>query len=186
MSPRARRSAPRSRAARRGRATSPATARSCGDDVGAGVKTLALAVLVAAAASLGTASAAGETVTIHAASTVVRAYVSAGLSGAVSPAATGEQVTVQGKECHVPGPFHALGSATTLEGGSWSTLIQIQAKTTLRAEWNGAVSDTVVVRPRAYVALTPRGGGRFDLNVQTPVTDVNGKSVVIERLTGTG
>jgi hypothetical protein len=150
------------------------------------VKTLALAVLVAASVGLGTASAAGDTLTIHAASNVVRAYASVGLSGAVAPAATGEQVTVQGKECHVPGPFYALGSATTVEGDSWSTSIQLQAKTTLRAEWKGEVSATVIVRPRAYVALMPRGGGRFDLNVQTPVADVNGKSVVIEHLTGTG
>jgi hypothetical protein len=84
----------------------------------------ATAAVLFATVELGTAVAAGGAVTIQAGSSVVPAGTSVELAGAVSPAASGEPVTLLGKECAVPGPFRALGAAVTTDGGAWRTFVQ--------------------------------------------------------------
>jgi hypothetical protein len=109
-----------------------------------------------------------------------------GVSGVISSGAAGEHVTVTGEECGIPGAFlRALGGRTTMAGGQYEVSVPIRTKTTLRAEWKEAKSATVVVTPRAYVALTKKPGG-YEVGLFGEAFQVDGKRIRVERLTPTG
>jgi hypothetical protein len=105
------------------------------------------------------------------------------VSGIVTPAKANESVTVQGKECGVPGVFfRSLWGASTNEGGGWEAEFYVRTKTVLRAVSGSDVSPDLTVRVRAAVYLAPMPGkrGRFRVWVGGVVRLV-GKRVVIER-----
>ena len=150
----------------------------------------AFAASVLLAATLAGIAAAGplaDSVTLQARAKVLRTgEFSVGVFGQVSSGAEGEYVAVLGKECGIPGAFfRGLGGGTTTTGGHYEGSATIRTKTTLRAEWKGASSPTVVVTPRAYVTLTRQPDG-FRVGLASEVASVDGKRVRIERLTSTG
>jgi hypothetical protein len=124
-----------------------------------------------------------DSVTMQARSTVVRGGESGvDLFGTISSGAEGEYVAGTGKECGIPGSsFRAVGGATTTPGGNWEGLAAIVTTTTLRAEWKSAISDTVVIRARAWVGLAKQGA--YVLRVGLAASRVDGKRVTIQRLT---
>jgi hypothetical protein len=148
---------------------------------------VATALLAAALAGLATAAALADSVTLQARSTVLRTgEFGVGVFGTISSGAEGEYVAVTGKECGIPGAsFRAIGGATTTAGGNWETTANVNTTTTLRAEWKGANSATVVVRARAYVRLAKQRGA-FVLTVGLQVGRLDGKRVTVQRLTPGG
>ena len=148
---------------------------------------VAFALVAATLAGLAAAGPTANTVTLQARATVLRTgEYGVGVFGQVSSGAEGEYVAVLGKECGIPGAFfRGLGGGTTTAGGGYEASPLIRTKTTLRAEWKDAVSQTVVVTPRAYVSLTKEPGG-FRVGMASDVASVDGKRVRIERLTPAG
>ena len=125
--------------------------------------------------------------TLQPRATVIRSgEFSVGVLGAISSGAEGEYVVVKGKECGIPGAFfRGLGGATTLAGGTYEASVLVRTRTTLRAEWKGATSPTVVVTPRADIRLTKEEDG-FRVGVSSETGSVDGKRAVVERLTPSG
>jgi hypothetical protein len=149
---------------------------------------LAIATFVAAvAAGLAAASLATDSVTLQARATVLRSNeYSVGVVGDISSGAEGEYVVVKGKECGIPGAFfRGLGGSTTLAGGRYEASVSVRTRTTLRAEWKGATSPTLVVNKRAYISLTKEEDG-FRVVVNSETESVDGKRATIQRLTPTG
>ena len=139
------------------------------------------AVIVVALAS--TAAAAPAPVTIDAQSSVVSLapspYVK--LFGSVASRKAGEVVTIQAKECGLPGAFfRGVASARTSEGGAWSTDAWIRTTTVFRAMWADATSSEVRVRVRASVSLRRLAATRFQASVGG-IGNFWRKSVVIQR-----
>jgi hypothetical protein len=148
---------------------------------------VALGAFAAILAGLGVASPLADSVTLQTRSTVLRTgEFGVGVFGTISSGAEGEYVAVTGKECGIPGAsFRAIGGATTTAGGAWETTANVNTTTTLRAEWKGANSVTVVVRARAYVRLAKQRGA-FVLTVGLQVGRLDGKRVTVQRLTPSG
>ena len=148
---------------------------------------VAAALCAGILASLATAGALADSITLQPRTTVLRTNeFSVGVLGGISSGAEGEYVVVKGKECGIPGAFfRGLGGATTLAGGRYEASVPIRTKTTLRAEWKEAASPTVVVTPRANVRLTKEPSG-FRVTLTNDVESADGKRVTIERFTGTG
>jgi len=139
------------------------------------------AVIVVALAS--TAAAAPAPVTIDAQSSVVSLapspYVK--LFGSVASRKAGEVVTIQAKECGLPGAFfRGVASARTAEGGGWSTDAWIRTTTIFRATWADATSSEVRVRVRASVSLSRLAARKFRASVGG-IGNFWRKSVVIQR-----
>jgi hypothetical protein len=139
------------------------------------------AVIVVALAS--TAAAAPVPVTIDAQSSVVSLapspYVK--LFGSVASRKAGEVVTIQAKECGLPGAFfRGVASARTAEGGGWSTDAWIRTTTIFRATWADATSSEVRVRVRASVSLSRLAARKFRASVGG-IGNFWRKSVVIQR-----
>lgn len=149
---------------------------------------LAVALLVSSAISgLATAAVLADSVTMRARAGVVRSSeYSVGVLGGISSGAEGEYVTVKGKECGIPGAFfRAIGGATTTAGGAWEAAVPIRTRTTLRAEWKDAESETVVVQRRAYISLTKEEDG-YRVGVSSETSSVDGKRATVQRLTPSG
>ena len=148
---------------------------------------VALALLAAALAGIAVAGPTADGVTMRAQTTILRSnefYV--GMLGTISSGAEGEYVVVKGKECGVPGAFYrGIGGATTTAGGNWEASVMVRAKTTFRAEWKSATSPSVVVWPRAWIALTKEEDG-YRVTVSSETASVDGKRAVVQRLTPTG
>ena len=144
-------------------------------------------LLAAAFASLAAAAVLADSITLQPRAGVLRSSeYSVGVLGAISSGAAGEYVSVTGKECGIPGAFfRALGGGTTTAGGAYETSVQVRTKTTLRAEWKGATSATVVVNKRAFITLTKEEDG-FRVAVASETGSVDGKRATIERLTPNG
>ena len=144
-------------------------------------------LVAAVAAGAAFAAVLADSITMRVSETVLRTRAaSVGAAGTISSGAEGEYVTVTGKECGIPGAFfRALGGGTTLTGGGYEVSVPIRTKTTLRAEWKEAKSPTVVVTPRAYVALTKERVG-FEVGLYSEAIQVDGKRIRIERLTPAG
>ena len=148
---------------------------------------LASALVAVTLAGMAAAASLADSLTMQARATVLRGGVDhVDVFGTVSSGAEGEYVTVTGKECGIPGPsYRALGGTTTTAGGNWETSASISTTTTLRAEWKGAVSASVVVRPRAWLILAKRRGA-FVLSVGLGTRRIDGERVTIQRLTPAG
>jgi hypothetical protein len=105
------------------------------------------------------------------------------VSGDLTPARAKVDVTVQGKECGVPGAFfRSLSVANTNEAGGWEAELSLNTKTVLRAVSGKQVSPELTVRVRVPISLTPQPGkpGRFRLMVGG-VVPLRGKRAVIQR-----
>lgn len=104
------------------------------------------------------------------------------VSGRAPTPRAGELVTVEGRECGVPGGvFRGVAAAQTTNGGGWSVEYRPRTKTELRAVWGKDVSREVTVEKRPLVTLVPRSGGVLRVTVYGVPTMV-GKRVTIERL----
>ena len=136
----------------------------------------ALLLMAAWLAGLAAAGPVADSVTLHPRATVLRSdEFSLGVAGRISSGAEGEYVVVKGKECGIPGAFfRGLGGATTLAGGGYEASVFVRTKTTLRAEWKGATSPTVVVTPRASITLTKEEDG-FRVALSSSTSSVDGK-----------
>ena len=147
----------------------------------------ALLLMAAWLAGLAAAGPVADSVTLHPRATVLRSdEFSLGVAGRISSGAEGEYVVVKGKECGIPGAFfRGLGGATTLAGGGYEASVFVRTKTTLRAEWKGATSPTVVVTPRASITLTKEEDG-FRVALSSSTSSVDGKRAVVQRLTPGG
>ena len=105
------------------------------------------------------------------------------VSGELTLARAKKDVTVQGKECGVPGAFfRSLWVSSTNGAGGWEAELSLNTKTVLRAVSGKQVSPQLTVRVRVPILLTPQPGipGRFRLMVGG-VVPLRGKRVVIQR-----
>jgi hypothetical protein len=109
---------------------------------------------------------ASERVTIAARPSIVAASQRATIFGSVENGEAGELVTVEAKDCGAtPAFFRDVASATTSEGGGWSTEYMPQINTTLRAVWKGTASAQIMVRQRPIVSLVRLPSKRFRVQV---------------------
>ena len=147
----------------------------------------AVLLVLSAISGLATAAVLADSVTMRARASVVRSTeYSVGVLGGISNAAEGEYVSVKGKECGIPGAFfRGLGGATTVAGGTYETSVPIRTRTTLRAEWKGATTATVVINKRAYISLTKEEDG-YRVGVSSETSSVDGKRAIVQRLTPSG
>lgn len=137
--------------------------------------------MAAAAGGIATAIASpSDSVTIAAYPTLVTGRQPITLSGHIELAAAGELVTVEGKECGVPGGFRGLAAAQTTAGGAWTTEYNPRAKTTLRAAWRDGTSAQLTVLVRAPVNLIPISATRVSVSAYG-IGRMEGKRVSIER-----
>ena len=148
---------------------------------------VACALVAASLAGLAVAASLADSITMRPRAAVVRSNEFAvGVLGTISSSTEGEYVTVQGKECGVPGAFfRALVGSMTTAGGAWEASVPIRTRTTLRAEWKGAQSASVVVQRRAGVGLSKEKDG-FRVGVSSETGSADRKRVRIERLTSAG
>jgi hypothetical protein len=110
---------------------------------------------------------ASEQVTIAARPSVVRWGTPIRLFGSTAGGRADENVTIEMKECGVPGAaFREYMSAHTTAGGAWTAETGLRTTTTFRARWGGDTSAEVTVRARPYVQLSHRFGRQFDVFVR--------------------
>jgi hypothetical protein len=102
------------------------------------------------------------------------------VSGQIEQSAAGELVTIEGRECGVPGGFHALAAAQTTAGGGWTVEYNPRVKTTLRAAWQDDTSTQLTVLVRAPVNLVPISATRVSVSTYA-VGRVDGKRISIQR-----
>ena len=75
------------------------------------------------------------------------------VSGELTPARAKVDVTVQGKECGIPGAFfRSLWVASTNEAGGWEADLSLNTKTVLRAVSGQQVSPELTVRVRVPIS----------------------------------
>jgi hypothetical protein len=142
----------------------------------AGIAGIALGVSAAAAAP-GPVTLAARTAVVAPQRPVVTLF------GRIPGTKAGELVTIQGKECGVPGAFfRALGGTQTAAGGGWTVDQFIRTTTTLRAVWGDSTSAAVMVRMRISVSLFRRGSNRFDVTAGGAAANLHRKRVLIQRL----
>ena len=109
---------------------------------------------------------ASERVTIAARPSILAANQRVTIFGSVENGQAGELVTVEAKDCGAtPAFFRDVASATTNEGGGWSTEYLPRISTTLRAVWKGTASAQITVRQRPSVGLRRLPSGRFRVAV---------------------
>jgi hypothetical protein len=110
---------------------------------------------------------ASQQVTIAARPSVVRWGTTTRLFGSTASGREHDIVTIEMKECGVPGAgFRELFEAHTGPGGSWSAETGLRTTTTFRARSAGDTSAEITVRQRPYVQLSHRSGRRFDVFVR--------------------
>jgi plastocyanin len=125
-----------------------------------------------------TAQAAPASVTLRSSKTILIYGGSAGLSGTVSSAKTGEHVTILNQPCGQTTFSQLIGLSTTT-GGAFSYVVKPTLNTNYQAKWKTSTgSVTVKVRPR--VRVTRLGVRRFSAKV-TAATPFTGKYVVFQR-----
>lgn len=147
---------------------------------------------------------ASQQVTLAARPSVVRWGTPITLFGSIGSGRADEVVTIEMKECGVPGSmFREAAAAHTHGGGAWSTEWGLRTTTTFRAKWGGDTSAEITVRQRPYVQVSHRFGRRFDVFVRAlssfwrrqvliqrfdrrTGTWVKVKSVVLTESTGSG
>ena len=147
---------------------------------------------------------AAEQVTLAARPPAVRWGTPTTLFGSIASGRADEVVTIEMKECGVPGAtFREVGGFHTHGGGAWSTEWGLRTTTTFRAKWGGDTSAEITVRQRPYVQVSHRFGRRFDVFVRAlssfwrrhvliqrfdrrTGTWVKVKSVVLTESTGSG
>lgn len=134
----------------------------------------------AAQAQLDRLVVAAERVTIFARPTIL-GQEPVSLFGSVDNGESGEEVTIQAKDCGRQF-FRVVAGAITHEGGAWSTDYFPSVTTTMRAVWDGVASSQVTVRQRAPVRLSrvPSSARQLEIGViaKKPFW---GRIVVIER-----
>jgi hypothetical protein len=125
---------------------------------------------------------ASERVTIAARPSILRSGERATLFGTVDNGKADELVRVQAKDCGQRF-FRDVASATTREGGGWSTELSPGINTTLRAVWNETASAPISVRQRPVVVLRrlPNVARRFEVWVSARNSFWR-KRVLIQRL----
>lgn len=118
----------------------------------------ALGALVVTVALLALPSSAGaqttNSVTLQTSASAVLYGSPVDIMGTISPPAGGQAVLV------LDGSGVELASAVTQPDGSFAATLSLEASTTLEAEWNGTMSEPVVVRVRAALTV---GMGRVRL-----------------------
>jgi hypothetical protein len=141
-----------------------------------------LATLGGALAIASVAGASTQRITMTAYPTRVTSFDPVVLAGTVDGAAEGDLVTVEGKECGVPGSvYRALTGTQAGAGGAWRAEFRPRTKTRLRATWKDSVSNEVTVQMRALVTLVPRPGTKLRITV-FGISSAPTRKVTLERL----
>jgi plastocyanin len=118
-------------------------------------------------------------VSLAALPSIMRFGGSTTLSGAVSNAQAGENVTVEAQECGKPTAVR-LGSVTTAANGAWSMAVKPTVNTTYQVRWKTTASSKLEVKVAPRVALVRLRAGRFSARVTANQSFV-GKYVVLQR-----
>ena len=124
-----------------------------------------------------------EGVSLAALPSIMRFGGSTTLSGAVSNAQAGENVTVEAQECGKPTAVR-VGSVTTAANGAWSMAVKPTVNTTYQVRWKTTASSRLEVKVAPRVALVRLRAGRFSARVTTSQSFV-GKYVVLQRYSAT-
>ena len=120
-----------------------------------------------------------EGVSLAALTSIVRFGGSTTLSGAVSNAQAGENVTVEAQECGKPTAVR-VGSVTTAANGAWSMAVKPTVNTIYQVRWKTTASSKLEVKVAPRVALVRLRTGRFSARV-TATQSFVGKYVVLQR-----
>ena len=119
-----------------------------------------------------------EGVSLAAITSIVRFGGSTTISGAVSNAQAGENVTVEAQECGKPTAVR-LGSATTAANGAWSMAVKPTVNTIYQVRWKTTASSKLEVKVAPRVVLVRLRAGRFSARV-TATQSFVGKYVVLQ------
>ena len=120
-----------------------------------------------------------EGVSLAAMPRIVRFGGSTTLSGAVSSAQAGENVTIEAQECGKTTAAR-LGAATTVANGAWSFIVKPTVSTVYQVRWKTTASAKFEVKVAPRVALVRLGARRFSARV-TATPSFVGKFVVLQR-----
>lgn len=123
---------------------------------------------------------ASERVTLAARPSILRSGQPVTVFGTVDSRRAGELVQVQAKECGQRF-FRDVASATTGEGGAWSTDFYPGIGASVRAVWNETASAQVRIQQRPLLVLRREFGRRFQVDVSGK-TSFWRKRVRVERL----
>jgi hypothetical protein len=123
---------------------------------------------------------ASERVTIAARPSILRSGQRLTVFGTVDSGRADELVRVQARECGQRF-FRDVASATTADGGAWSTDFYPGIGASLRAVWNETASEQIRVQQRPLVVLSREFGRRFEVEVSGK-TSFWRKRVRFERL----
>jgi plastocyanin len=120
-----------------------------------------------------------EGVSLAAAARIIRFGGATTLSGAVSSAQAGENVTIEAQECGKPTAARA-GVATTVANGAWSLAVKPTMNTVYQVRWKATASAKFEVKVAPRIALVRLRARRFSARV-TATQSFVGKFVVLQR-----
>lgn len=152
-----------------------------GTVVVAGIVVGALAVVAVRPAEAGPS----QSVTIGASQPIVPAFGTIVLSGAVSSGREHESVTIQQKDCGVPGAsFRNVLVVETRAQGFRSTEFYPNVSALVRAAWGDVTSAPISVRqvPRIFLRRLP--GGRFEIAISATLSFWGKQAVFQQRVSG--
>jgi len=105
------------------------------------------------------------------------------VSGGVASGRTGEDVTIEAKECDSAAPFHQIAGVQTGPSGSWSAQVGLLGGAQLRASWRGGTSDPIRIQVHPWMTLTYKGPARYFVWIRAN-DFFGGARAVLERRTG--
>lgn len=147
------------------------------------MKRVIVPVLVALAAAI--PASAAQAPTLAAGASTVGQLRQIALTGTAGDGKAGKTVYIEAKECHASF-FRVVGAATTAAGGSWSTTAPVGTTSSFRARFNGAYSNTVLVRKRVDLSLARMPNSRVFLASAHNGWQLKFRSIRLERYTSSG
>lgn len=130
-----------------------------------------VAAVLAAIVLVPAGSSAADQISISANPTTLRWGQGTLLSGQIAGGDEKTVVTIQAKECGLPGnSFRNIAEGHVDRNGAWEQPMGARSTTTFRAVADGKVSGEVVVRQRPYVQLRPFGRSTYDASVNALVS----------------
>jgi hypothetical protein len=145
------------------------------------VRTLGIALAAVTVAAVAAAAPVAE-LTLSARPDVMRDSGSVVFSGTLAPAAAGETISLEIKECGGGFGYHVFGGARTADGGAWSAIEYVGFPASFRARWKDAVSRPANVRMFADVRLLHAAPSRrFPASVFSPFQNMHGRVIELQR-----
>jgi hypothetical protein len=147
------------------------------------MKTIVVALAVALAVAI--PASAAQAPTLAAGASTVGQLNQIALTGTAGDGKAGKTVYIEAKDCNASF-FRVVGAATTAAGGSWSTTAPVGITSSFRARFNGAYSNTVLVRKRVDLSLARMPNSRVFVASAHNGWQLKGRPIRLERHTSSG